>query len=61
MKDFFNWLKEILPLWIAFWSGKISAYQDRSKIEDENIKKDIDFADNISDDDFIELLRKKNK
>lgn len=64
MKEFLNWLKETLPLLIAFWGGKLSSKSKSDKQkekEDEALKKDVTFADNTSDDEFIKLLNEKFK
>ena len=64
MKEFLFWLKEVVPLLIAFWSGKLSALKTQSKKKErvyENIAQDVVTADNTSDDDFIKLLDKKFK
>ena len=64
MKDFLNWLKETLPLLIAFWGGKLASKSKADKQkekEDEALKKDIAFADNTSDDEFIRMLDEKFK
>ena len=64
MKEFLSWIKEALPLLIAYLSGRFSVKNKQAvQKEKENAKiaQDVAFADNTSDDDFIKLLDKRFK
>lgn len=64
MKSFLLWLKEVVPLLIAFWSGKLSARNSQSRQKEKEyakIAQDVSFADITSDNDFSELLNKRFK